>query len=108
MAHVGKSFGDDKPLTPEFMEHVRQRDLMYLQTIKEQDAHELFSHIAEDEDARRICGFPTMYTVLDVFKRLGIKCTASVYDYRQAVDYPRECAVTFAGVGLYSPVTPAN
>lgn len=108
MAHVGKSFGDDKPLTPEFMEHVRQRDLMYLQTIKEQDAHELFSHIAEDEDARRICGFPTMYTVLDVFKRLGMKYTASVYDYRQAVDYPRECAVTFAGVGLYSPATPTT
>ncbi|MBN8550196.1 MAG: AmmeMemoRadiSam system protein B [Deltaproteobacteria bacterium] len=103
MAHVGQSFGDEKKLTPEFMEEVRRRDLQYLDTIKERAKHRMFAHIAEDEDARRICGFPTMYTVLDVLERLGIPFETRQFDYRQAVDYQRECAVTFAGLGLYLP-----
>lgn len=101
MAHVGQSFGDSEKLTPEFMEKIRARDSIYLDSIKEHDKHKMFQHIAEDEDGRRICGFPTMYTVLDVLGRVGLRYTTQVYDYRQAVDYPRECAVTFAGLGLY-------
>lgn len=102
MAHVGQSFGDRNRLTPEFMDHVRLRDLEYLDTIRKHDRHKLFNHIAEDQDARKICGFPTMYTVLDVLGRLKLDYSAHVFDYRQAVDYSRDCAVTFAGIGLYS------
>lgn len=101
MAHVGQSFGDRDKLTPEFLETVRARDAIYLDSIKEQAKHKMFKHIAEDEDARRICGFPTMYTVLDVLDRLKMRYSTQLFDYRQAVDYPRECAVTFAGLGLY-------
>jgi hypothetical protein len=43
-----------------------------------------------------------MYTVLDVFDRLGITYKTEIFDYRQAVDYKTECAVTFAGAGLYA------
>lgn len=101
MAHVGQSFGDSSPLTPERMAGIEHRDREYLETIVAQDKARMFAHIAEDGDARRICGFPTMYTIIDLFDRLGIRYKAEVYDYRQAVDYPTECAVTFAGVGLY-------
>jgi AmmeMemoRadiSam system protein B len=101
MAHVGQSFGDKAPLTPEYMEIVEKRDQLYLDGIAQQNKHALFDHIAEDRDARRICGFPTMYTVIDVCDRLGVKYSAELFDYSQAVDYDTECAVTFAGLGLY-------
>lgn len=101
MAHVGQSFGDIEALTPDFMEHIAERDAIYLQALQEQNKEMLFTHIVEDGDARRICGFPTMYTVLDVCDRLGINYTAELIDYSQAVDYNTDCAVTFAGMSFY-------
>jgi hypothetical protein len=102
MAHVGPHFGDTEALTPGYMQQVEVRDRAYLEAIKSQDKKALWQHIAEDSDARRICGFPTMYTILDLFERLQLQYTATLYDYRQAVDYSTGCAVTFAGMGLYS------
>jgi len=102
MAHVGKQFGDAESLTPAFMERIAERDSAYLRCIEQHDTRALFSHVAEDNDARRICGFPTMYTVLDCLERLGVTYTTELFDYRQAVDYTTDCAVTFAGLGMYT------
>ncbi len=109
MAHVGQQFGDKDKLTPEKMQHIEERDQQYLDCIVAQDKEALFAHIAEDMDARRICGFPTMYTLIDVCDKLGIQYTAQLFDYQQAVDFNTECAVTFAGMGLYfSPIEAAS
>lgn len=97
MAHVGPQFGD-RELTPAMMEEVHHRDQEYLQTLLMLDKEKLFSHIAEDNDKRRICGFPTMYTVLDLYARLGLKPTAKLLGYHQAVDYKNGCAVTFGSI----------
>lgn len=101
MAHVGAHFGDSLPLSPEFMHQVEQRDRAYLYAIESQNKSALWEHIAEDADRRRICGFPTMYTIIDLLDRLQLRYAASLFDYRQAVDYHTQCAVTFAGMGLY-------
>lgn len=101
MAHVGQYFGDKEKLTPEFMAQIAERDAIYLDAIMRRDKKMLFSHIAEDNDARKICGFPSMYTVLDVLDRIGAKTRCELFDYRQAVDYKSDCAVTFAGMGIY-------
>ena len=98
MAHVGKSFGDAEPLTPQRMAHIAERDAAYLDTLVRHDKTGLFRHICEDGDARRICGFPTMYTVLDLLERTGQRTSTELISYEQAVDYPGECAVTFAGL----------
>lgn len=102
MAHVGRAFGDPGELTPGFMEEIGQRDQLYLDSIIRQDNEALFAHIAEDRDARRICGFPTMYTLIDLFGRLDIAYQCNVFDYSQTVDYKTDCAVTFAGLGMYT------
>ena len=102
MAHVGCAFGDIGKLTPQYMDGIRARDEIYLRTIVEQDKDGMLNHIAEDRDARRICGFPTMYTLLDVLDRLDLNCRGQLFDYSQAVDYQTDCAVTFAGIGLYA------
>lgn len=106
MAHVGQQFGDSEPLTPEFMQEIECRDRAYLKTIVEHDKAALWQHLAEDSDRRRICGFPTLYTVLDLFDRLSLRYEAVLYDYHQAVDYQTQCAVTFAGMGMYQRAHP--
>lgn len=98
MAHVGGRFGDREPLTPERMNEIEQRDQQYLAALRACDRHALFNHIAEDGDRRRICGFPTMYTVLDLLERVGAQVEPALIEYRQAVDYDNQCAVTFAGM----------
>lgn len=101
MAHLGRHFGDTESLSPDLLERVRERDKAYLDAICSGSKSALFSHVAEDQDLRRICGFPTMYTVLDLLERLSAKYTSTLFEYRQAVDYASDCAVTFAGMGLY-------
>jgi AmmeMemoRadiSam system protein B len=101
MAHVGRSFGDQGALSPELMRDIAARDAQYLSAIERGDKRALFDHIAEDSDARRICGFPTMYTVLDVLHRVGTHNQCEILRYDQAVDYQSDCAVTYAGVALY-------
>lgn len=108
MAHVGRHFGDEKSLTPRFMEEVGKRDQQYLQAICSNDKEALFEHIAEDSDARKICGFPTMYTILDVSERLGWKLSSKIFDYQQAVHYKTDCAVTFAGMGMFRESSPTQ
>jgi AmmeMemoRadiSam system protein B len=100
MAHIGRFFGDEWDLSEERMSVIAARDARYLDAIAAQDCGALFSHVAEDIDARRICGFPTMYTILDVLNRLGERTSCSVRVYDQAVDYQSGCAVTFAGLAL--------
>lgn len=103
MAHIGRYFGDSGNLTPNYLkDEIKARDFIYMQCIEKQNKKALFDHVAEDGDKRRICGFPTMYTILDVMERLDWKCKSVISDYDQAVNYYNDCAVTFASMGMYS------
>lgn len=101
MAHVGRAFGDEGALSQERMAEIAQRDAEYLQAIETHDKKRLFGHMAEDCDARRMCGFPTVYTLMDVIDRLGWRTRCNTVKYEQAVDYRSDCAVTFAGMAIY-------
>ena len=101
MAHFGRQFGDSDELTPDWLAQVRTRDEQYLAALVSGNKQAVWSHVAEDQDLRKICGFPTVYTVLDVFDRLGLKFEGKIFDYQQAVNVPAGCAVTFASVGMY-------
>ena len=100
MAHIGRSFGDDGNLTPNILKAIEGRDKLYLQAIANRDKDGLFDHIREDYDRRRVCGYPAVYTMLDVMDRLGMKTQGKLLKYDQAVNYNTDCAVTFAGMGL--------
>ncbi len=102
MTHMGRFFGDKEKLTPELLKQIEKRDKIYLECISRQDKLGLFAHVEEDMDARKICGFPSMYTLIDCLDRVGLKYEARLFDYLQAVDYENDCAVTFAALGLYS------
>lgn len=104
MAHVGKQFGDDFVLTDDVLMRVRERDEQYLQLFVAKDRHGLHEHIAEDNDARRICGYPSLYALLDVMERLELSYRPRLLSYQQAVDPARACGVTFASLHLESLV----
>lgn len=101
MAHVGRAFGDQGALNQQLMAEVAKRDLSYLDLIKAQDSKGLVAHIALDRDSRRVCGFPAVYTFIDLFDRLSIRYEARVFSYDQAIDTQTDCAVTYGGVGIY-------
>jgi hypothetical protein len=61
----------------------------------------LFRHISRDLDARKICGFPSMYTMLCALKKAKITSHGKLIDYRQAIDRSQECMVTFASAYWY-------
>jgi AmmeMemoRadiSam system protein B len=101
MAHIGQFFGDQRELSDGWMEEIAQRDREYLSILEAEDEDALFEHIAYDQDERRVCGFPTMYTVLDLLKRLNLRGDVKHLDYRQAVNRSNGCAVTFGGMAFY-------
>jgi AmmeMemoRadiSam system protein B len=101
MAHVGRQFGDEGALSQEGMQVIARRDEQYLSAIRKGDKTTLFNHICEDGDARRICGFPTMYTIMDILERTENSYDCDVISYDQAVDYKSDCAVTYAGAAMY-------
>lgn len=101
MAHIGRAFGDSGSLTPKVMQDISIQDSEYLECVKNQDKKALFLHMAKDQNARKVCGFPTLYTVIDLFDRLKISYKTKLFDYHQAVDFDKDCAVTFAAMGMY-------
>jgi predicted class III extradiol MEMO1 family dioxygenase len=98
---VGRQFGDEGALSQEGMQVIARRDEQYLSAIRKGDKTTLFNHICEDGDARRICGFPTMYTIMDILERTENSYDCDVISYDQAVDYKSDCAVTYAGAAMY-------
>lgn len=96
LAHVGMHFGDTKRVSDDGLEGIESRDRELIERIIAADENMLFQHIAEDGDSRRICGFPSMFTMLAAMRRCDIKSTGSCLEYRQAVEPQSDCIVTFA------------
>lgn len=101
IAHVGRQFGDTFELTPHVEQQVKKRDAAYIEQVIALDKDSLLEHIAEDSDARRVCGYPSLYVALDILERLGRTPQMSLVDYRQASDRERGCLVSFAGIAGY-------
>ena len=96
LAHVGIRFGDRDPLTPDFLEYVRAADLRLLNQVERLDAESFFQEVCEDQDRRRICGYPAIYTLLSVAGAQESK----MIKYDQATDTETQQSVTFASMVL--------
>lgn len=96
LAHVGLHFGDDTRVSDSSLPEIEQRDNELLEAVLNGDEQRLFSHIAEDGDKRRICGFPSMYTMFAALRQSGVKVQGRCLEYRQAVEPESDCVVTFA------------
>ena len=103
-AHVGSHFGDSRPMSGELLKEVESRDRQLIDLLAAQDKKGLFEHIAEDQDARRVCGFPSLYTFVDLFDRTGIRYAPALFSYEQAADWTNDRCVTYSGMGFYARV----
>ncbi len=93
-AHVGVKYGDENPPTDGEIERVKERDREMIDIIAAGDAQAFLSHIVSDDDRRRVCGFPAIYTMLSVLS--GARGTLLSYD--STVMDEVNSTVTFAGM----------
>lgn len=100
IAHCGMAFGDPSPLSEADLATIRDRDAQYLFSIRDRDVNRLFAHVEEDQDARRICGFPTMYLMTDLLNRLQAPGTPQILDYQMAFDPQSDTCVTFGAASF--------
>jgi AmmeMemoRadiSam system protein B len=98
-AHVGVKYGDEDPPTAEDIDRVRQRDREMIDIIAAGDARGFLEHIADDDDERRICGFPAIYTMLSVIDGAG----GTLLSYDDTVMDEENSTVTFAGMTFNLP-----
>ncbi len=94
LAHVGPKFGDRSKVTEKTSMACRQADERLLREAASGDADRLFAVMADDQDDRRICGFPPLYVALSA-ARPG-RGTIGCYD--QFVDPAGSEIVSFASM----------
>src|SRR5262245_19459887 len=68
LAHVGPKFGDADPVGEPFLTASKTQDDAILERAAAADAAGYFRTIAGERDARRICGLPPTYIVLEAVK----------------------------------------
>ena len=97
LAHVGRRFGDNSGPTEQSLQRVEREDRIFLNLVEQGDAEGVFHSIAEDNDRRRICGYPSIYMTL----RCIDNPQGKLLQYRQWSDMNAGAAVTYAALALY-------
>lgn len=98
LAHVGLRFGDVHPQTPEGLEALSIKDREMLKFVENIDPEGFYHYIKEEDDKRRICGLPAIYTFLNIVD--ANKCR--LLRYEQCNDDKTGSTVTFASMAFYS------
>jgi len=94
LAHVGKQFGDEEPVTEDFLKWVEAEDRQLVDRLARLDAAGFFNEIAKDEDKRKICGFSPLYSLIHLVDGVHGK----QLHYGQAFTPETGSAVTFTSV----------
>jgi AmmeMemoRadiSam system protein B len=94
LAHVGPRFGDGREITDGFLKLLEAEDLRMLERVEHLDADGFSANIEADGDRRKICGFPPIYTMLNVMEATSGK----ILKYQQWPD--PNGTVTFAGMAF--------
>ncbi|MFQ5847966.1 MAG: AmmeMemoRadiSam system protein B [Candidatus Methylomirabilales bacterium] len=68
LTHVGARFGDPDPITPDFLQWIEAQDRHMLEPVAAGDPDGFFRFVSREDDRRRICGLPPIYTLLHVMK----------------------------------------
>jgi AmmeMemoRadiSam system protein B len=97
LAHIGPKFGDPHPVGEPVLSHSRSQDQAILRQAEAADPVAYFRVIAAEGDARRICGLPPTFTVLEALK----PGQGRLLHYDQYV-HPRGFeSVSFASMAFY-------
>ncbi len=97
LAHIGPKFHDNRRAERPWLDESRERDQALLRHAERADAIGYFRLVAEEGDARRICGLPPTYITLQAVRpRRG-----KLLDYSQYVHPWGQESVSFASMAFY-------
>lgn len=68
LAHIGPKFNDPDPVAEPLLSHSRHQDRALMARAEAADPEGYFNIIAGEDDARRICGLPPTYAVLEAIR----------------------------------------
>jgi AmmeMemoRadiSam system protein B len=98
LAHVGLRFGDAEAPNRFTLESLGEKDRVLLEFARRVDAEGFYNCLLRERDQRRICGFPPIYTLLQVVEaREG-----NLLKYGQSMDPAGQSVVTFASLAFFS------
>jgi AmmeMemoRadiSam system protein B len=96
LAHIGPYFRDPAPVHPDQLQHSRRQDQAILHKAAAGDGEGYFRVIAAEQDARRICGLPPTYLVLEALR----PSRGRLLHYDQYVHPQNVLSVSFASVSF--------
>ena len=96
LSHIGKKFGDEKTAS-ELFEEIEDNDKNFIEAGAKGDPGIMLKVMKSNYDAYRICGFPPLYTFLNIFDHIeGEILTYDLWNEKE-----RESAVSFSAL-IYS------
>jgi AmmeMemoRadiSam system protein B len=97
LAHIGPKFGDTLSVGQRALEQSERQDRALLRHTEAIDMPAYFELLAGEKDARRICGFPPTYTLLEAVR----PSRGSLLHYDQYVHPRGNESVSFASMAFY-------
>src|SRR5262249_20062057 len=98
LAHIGPKFGDPLPVGDSLLTQSRSQDMALIKAMDAANMAEYFRIVADEADARRICGLPPTFTLLEAIRPKSGK----LLHYGRYVHPHGHESVSFASVGFYS------
>ncbi|RKY19661.1 MAG: AmmeMemoRadiSam system protein B [Planctomycetota bacterium] len=95
LSHIGRRFGDGVTMQQSLLDWLREQDQKVLTLVEKGDANGLFEEVAKERDARRICGLPPIWTLLEL---LPAGASGRIVKYEQSVEQETDSVVTFAAL----------
>jgi len=96
LSHVGRRFGDDRPLDTAFLEQVERRDRQLLKYIQQNDPTGMLDFLGHDQNPTRVCSSGCLYVALAALPDSKVE----LLEYHQAATAEIETAVTCAAAAL--------
>lgn len=96
LAHVGDRFGDQELQDEAYLKRLRSDDTEMLKYAEDLDAEGFRNSIQKDHNSRKICGYPAIYTMLNVMQASEGK----LLKYSQYADQTNS-TVSFASMAFY-------
>jgi MEMO1 family protein len=97
LAHMGLQFGDREGINEYDLRVISQEDHEMLGYAERMDGEGFFSSISKERDRRRICGLPSIYSMLRILEAKE----GRLLKYDQAFTPETQSVVTFASFAFY-------
>jgi AmmeMemoRadiSam system protein B len=97
LAHMGLQFGDREGVNEYDLRVISQEDHEMLGYAERMDGEGFFSSISKEKDRRRICGLPSIYSMLRILEAKE----GRLLKYDQAFTPEAQSVVTFASLAFY-------